>query len=426
MNKKTEMAVYSRLGISSGAYETVIKAEEALVTVFRNISDVESSNQARVLYAFQQENISARHFSPSYGYGYDDIGRDALDRVFARSFNCEDAIVRPYFVSGTHAIFTALCGLLRQNDTILSITGRPYDTLEDAIGVGDGEMPSSLKHMGVRYKQIELDNNGSIDTRRILDSLDSSVKVVYVQRSRGYAWRNSIMPHEMKEPFNAIKSVLPQAAIVVDNWYGEFTCIDEPSDYGADILVGSLIKNPGGGIAPTGGYIAGRRELIERVANRVTVPGIGREVGSYAASYIPFYQGLFMAPHVTAQALKTSVLFARVFEELGMITMPSSGAKRSDIVQALRFEKEGDLIAFCRSIQKASPVDSFVVPEPWDMPGYSNKVIMAAGAFIQGASIELSADAPIKQPYTAYLQGGLTYSHGRIGAMMALDALRKV
>ncbi len=426
MNKKTDVALYSQLGISTSAYETVSKAEESLVTVFKNISDVEYRNQARVLYAFQQENISARHFGPSYGYGYDDIGRDALDRVFARSFNCEDAIVRPSFVSGTHAIFTALCGLLGPNDTILSVTGRPYDTLEDAIGVGDGEMPCSLKHLGVCYKQIELDNNGSIDTRILLNSLDSSVKVVYVQRSRGYAWRNSIMPHDMKAPFNEIKSAIPEAAIVVDNCYGEFTCIDEPSDYGADILIGSLIKNPGGGIAPTGGYIAGKKELIDRIANRVTVPGMGREVGSYAASYIPFYQGLFMAPHVTAQALKTSVLFARIFEELGMITMPSSDAKRSDIVQALRFEKEADLIAFCRSIQKASPVDSFVVPVPWDMPGYSHQVIMAAGAFIQGASIELSADAPIKQPYIAYLQGGLTYAHGRIGAMMALDALRKV
>ncbi len=413
------------LKLHKRAIQITLQAESELSEVFSRIDEIEAENQARVLNAFQEERVALRHFSPTTGYGYGDDGRDTLDRVFARALEAEDALVRPQLTSGTHAIFTALAGLLEPNDTLLSVTGKPYDTLEKAIGIS-GDEYGSLKRLGVRYKEIELVDDGKIDLDAVLNSLESPVKIVYVQRSRGYSWRNAILPEHMEPLFAAVHKKAPQAIIVVDNCYGEFTCAHEPAFYGADVEIGSLIKNPGGGIAPTGGYIAGKSTYIERIAQRLTVPGMGREVGSYAGSYQPFYQGLFIAPHITAQSVKTAALFAKVFELMGMETMPQSAAIRSDIVQALRFSSAEALIAFCQSIQKASPVDSFAVPEPWDMPGYSNEVIMAAGAFVQGASIELSADAPLIAPYTAYVQGGLTYSHGRIGVMYALDALIKI
>jgi cystathionine beta-lyase family protein involved in aluminum resistance len=277
--------------------------------------------------------------------------------------------------------------------------------------------------LGIGYKQIELGETGGPDTEKIAEALKPGVRVVYAQRSRGYAWRKALSVKELRDLCDAVHSARPDAVVVVDNCYGEFTDIVEPTGVGADVIVGSLIKNPGGGLAPAGAYIAGKSECIERIADRMYAPGIGREVGSYASSYAPFYQGLFMAPHTTAQSLKTAVLFAKIFEKAGLDTMPASDAARSDIIQALRFKKESSLTAFCRSIQRAAPVDSFVVPEPWDMPGYSHKVIMAAGTFVQGASIELSADAPIREPFTAYIQGSLTYAHGRIGAMLAVNDL---
>lgn len=407
------------------AARIIMEAEAALTPVFSHIDNIEAQNQARVLAAFQTESVALRHFTPTTGYGYGDDGRDVFDRVFARALEAEDALVRPQLTSGTHAIFTALSGLLEPNDAMLSITGKPYDTLEKAIGISGDEF-GSLKRLGVEYRQIELKDDGKIDVHAVLTALDRPAKVIYAQRSRGYSWRNAISPSEMEPVFRAVHEKLPQAIIVVDNCYGEFTCAHEPAFYGADIVIGSLIKNPGGGLAPTGGYIAGKAEYVERIAQRLTVPGMGREVGSYAGGYQPFFQGLFLAPHVTAQSVKSAALFAKVFELVGLETMPHSAALRSDIVQALRFSSEAALIAFCQSIQKASPVDSFAVPEPWDMPGYTCKVIMAAGAFVQGASIELSADAPLIAPYTAYVQGGLTYAHGRIGAMYALDALIKI
>ena len=413
------------LGVSERAFQETRKAEMMLGEVFSLIDEVEAHTQARVLLAFQKEKIALRHFAPTTGYGYGDDGRDALDRVFAHALEAEDALVRPQFISGTHAIFTALSGLLEPNDTLLSITGKPYDTLEKAIGISGNEY-GSLKCLGVQYRQVELKDDGTFDINAALAALEKPAKVVYVQRSRGYSWRNAVLPEQMEPVFRAIHEKMPESIIVVDNCYGEFTCVHEPTFYGADVQIGSLIKNPGGGLAPTGGYIAGKAEFLERIAQRLTVPGMGREVGSYAGSYQPFFQGLFLAPHVTAQSLKTAALFAKVFELAGMQTMPPSDAKRSDIVQALRFSSEEALIAFCRSIQKAAPIDSFVLLEPWDMPGYTSKVIMAAGAFVQGASIELSADAPLCKPYTAYVQGGLTYAHGRIGAMFALDALLKI
>lgn len=409
-------------GISEKTVNFVEEAHAELAPVFAKIDRIEFKNQAKVLQALQEEGIGLRHFAPTTGYGYDDIGRDALDRVFAAALECEDAIVRPQIASGTHALYLGLSGLLLPGDTLLCATGKPYDTLEEAIGIS-GDAHGALKQFGIGYQQLDLTEKGKIDLPGLEKALKCAPKVVHFQRSRGYSWRDALTPEEMGEAFCLVKKLVPDAYITVDNCYGEFTMEQEPSSYGADLLMGSLIKNPGGGIAPTGGYLAGTHECVEKIANRMTAPGIGREVGSYAGSYAPFFQGLFLAPHVTAQSLKSATLFAKVFEKAGMQTLPGSADVRSDIIQSVRFKSAESLIAFCQSIQKASPVDSYVVPEPWDMPGYSHQVIMAAGAFVQGASIELSADAPIVEPYTAYIQGALTYAHGKIGVMLALDAL---
>lgn len=412
------------LGISETARIAVQRAQEELRDVFDRIDSLEQANQLKVLHAFQLEGISARHFAPTTGYGYDDIGRDALDRVFAHALGCEDALVRPQIASGTHSLFLAIAGLLLPGDTILCITGKPYDTLEQAIGIS-GDAYGSLRQFGINYRQVDLLDSGVLDYDGIAAALATKPKLVYLQRSRGYAWRGALSIQAFREGVSFIRERDQQTIIMVDNCYGEFTQEEEPSAVGVDVLAGSLIKNPGGGLAPAGGYIAGTRVLIERIANRLTVPGIGREVGSYAASYAPFFQGLFLAPHVTAQSLKSAALFARVFENAGMQTMPGSNELRSDIIQAVRFENAEQLILFCRSIQRAAAIDGFLSPEPWDMPGYSHQVIMAAGAFVQGSSIELSADAPIVAPYTAYIQGALTYFHGKIGAMIALSDLEK-
>lgn len=398
------------------------KAEAELAPVFRRMEETELVCSKRVLEAFRNNRIAARHFNPTTGYGYDDEGRDALDRVFAEAMQAEAALVAPQFSSGTQTIFTALSAILRPGDTVLFACGSPYDTLLEAVGIC-GEAPGSLKEFGISHRILELTGEGRPDLNALKAELSDKPKIVYFQRSRGYAWRNSLLPSEMKPAFDLIKELSPESVIMVDNCYGEFTQKDEPTAFGADIIMGSLIKNPGGGIAHTGGYIAGRRDLIDLCSNRLTVPGIGREAGCWPAGYLPYYQGIFLAPHTVCQALKTAALFASVFEGLGLMSMPASSAERSDIVQALRFERSEQLISFCRVIQSASPVDSFVVPEPWAMPGYTDEVIMAAGAFIQGSSIELSADGPIREPYTAYIQGGLTYSHGRIAAEAVLDEL---
>ena len=407
---------------SDRARELVWSAEQFLSDVFRRVDAVEMVNQQRVLEAFWQERVSARHFAPTTGYGYDDIARDTLDHVFAHALMAQKALVRPQFVNGTHAIFTALAGLVEPGDRILSITGDPYDTLLEAIGVR-GDAPNSLKRMGVSFQSIALTQKGKIDLT-VIEQVDrTAVKIIYAQRSRGYAWREAITMAQMKEAFDRVHEWFPGAAILVDNCYGEFVEGTEPTAQGADIIAGSLIKNPGGGLAPTGGYIAGREDLIERIAQRMTVPGMGAEVGSYAGDYRLFYQGLFLAPHITAQCVKGAALFARVFEQLNLLTMPLYDASRSDIIQAVQFPDADSLVAFCRSIQKAAPVDSFVSPEPWDMPGYEDQVVMAAGAFVQGATTELSADGPIRAPYTAYLQGALTYAHARIACMLACEEL---
>lgn len=415
---------HKKLKISESAYGLTEKLELALADVFKKIDEIEVVNEAKVLSAFQKNKVASHYFNPTTGYGYDDIGRDNLDRVFADTFGTEAAVVSPQIVSGTHAIFSVLSGLLRSGDTMLTVSGRPYDTLVDAIGIGDNVIPCSLKERGIAYAQIDLMADGCFNLPEIKTTVKrTKPRIVYVQRSRGYEWRESILPTNMKPVFEAVKMLSPETIIVVDNCYGEFTGIFEPTDFGADIIVGSLIKNVGGGLAPTGGYFAGKKEYVDRISNSLTVPGIGRECGSYFSSYQPFYQGLFNAPHVVAQSLKTSALFAKAFEYLNLPSMPSSSSERSDIVQALRFNTAEELIDFCRCIQSVSPVDGHVVPEPWAMPGYNDKVIMAAGTFVQGASIELTADAPIHEPYTGYVQGALSYSHGKIAVMRVLTAL---
>lgn len=404
--------------------ETLIdQCERDCAPQFAAIDARSLSGTRRVLKAFASHQVAARHFNPTTGYGYDDIGRDTLESIFAELFGTDAAIVRPQIASGTHALSLCLFGLLRPGDHLLAATGMPYDTLESVIGK-EGKPAGSLSEMGVSFNTVPLLPDGCIDLPAVLQAIKPETRVVSLQRSRGYAWRDAISPQAMKPLINAIHAARPDIAIMVDNCYGAFVCDEEPTHLGADVAVGSMIKNIGGGLAPTGGYIVGTNAAIERIAARLTAPGIGREVGSYAASYQPFYQGLFMAPHTVAQALKTAVLAARVFEKLGMKTSPAYDAPRADIIQAIEMGTPERLIALCQGVQAASPVDSFVSPEPWDMPGYEDPVIMAAGTFVGGASIELSADAPMRPPYAAYWQGGLTYEHGRIALQSVLQSLQ--
>jgi len=403
--------------------ERIAQAEAALTEQFARIDAIEEHGTRRILKAYQEHMIAYRHFAPTTGYGYDDVGRDTLEKVFADLFGTEAAIVRPQIASGTHAISLCLFGLTLPGDHILSATGTPYDTLEGIIGWGDGEAPiGSLKEMGVSYSQVDM-KEGKIDVAAVDAAITPKTKLVIAQRSRGYDWRPSLMPQDFSELADMLHKKHPDVRLMVDNCYGEFVCKDEPTLHGVDVCVGSLIKNPGGGLAPTGGYVVGKQDAIERISYRLTAPGIGLEVGSYAASYQPFYQGLFMAPHTVAQAIKTACLAARVFEDLGMLTTPASSEPRADIIQAIQMRTPERLIAFCQGIQMASPIDSMALPEPWDMPGYADQVIMAAGTFVSGASVELSADAPMREPFTAYLQGGLTYAHGRIAIAQALQRM---
>ena len=403
--------------------ERIASAEAALKEQFAHIDAIEEHGTRRILKTYQDHMVAYRHFAPTTGYGYDDVGRDTLEHIFADLFGTQAAIVRPQIASGTHAISLCLFGLTLPGDHILSATGRPYDTLEGIIGWGEGEAPiGSLKEMGVTYSQVAL-KDGKIDVAAVDAAITPNTKLVIAQRSRGYDWRPSLMPEDFAELADMLHTKHPGVRLMVDNCYGEFVCEKEPTHYGADVCVGSLIKNPGGGLAPTGGYVVGTQDAIDRISYRLTAPGIGLEVGSYAASYQPFYQGLFMAPHTVAQAIKTACLAARVFEDLGMLTTPASGETRADIIQAIQMRTPERLIAFCQGIQMASPIDSMALPEPWAMPGYADEVIMAAGTFVSGASVELSADAPMREPYTAYMQGGLTYAHGRIAIAQALQRM---
>ena len=403
--------------------EMIKEAENRASKAFLRVDANALVCQERVLKAFQKHRISTRHFAPTEGYGYDDIGRDALDDVFAEALNAEAALVRPQIANGTHAIFLAMSGVLEPNDTVLSLTGDPYDTLQSAIGLRD-DLPNALSRFAIRFRSVPLKSDG-IDTDEIAKRLqnDITIKMVYLQRSRGYAWRDAMTIGKIREAIAFVRSNRPDVIVLVDNCYGEFTEEVEPTAVGADLIAGSLIKNCGGGIAPTGGYIAGEKDLVDAISFRQTVPGCGKEIGSYAASYRPFYQGLFMAPHVVAQCLKSAILFSALFEALHLKTLPGVDDIRSDIIQSVMFDQKEDMIAFIQAVQAAAPIDSFVVPEPWDMPGYADPVIMAAGTFVQGATTELSADGPIRAPYTAYLQGALTYEHAVLAAKSVLNAL---
>lgn len=403
--------------------ELIRRAEARCQEAFRRMEAIEYHNTEKVLDVMRTHQVSPRHFAPTTGYGYDDVGRDTLEAIYADLFHTEAAIVRPQIVSGTHTLSLAMFGVLRPGDELLYASGAPYDSLEEVIGLrGDGAC--SLKEMNVSYAQVEM-KDGKLDLPAIRAAMKPNTRMVAVQRSRGYSTRPSLMPEDVEPLARMLHEEFPDACLMVDNCYGEFVCEKEPSEYGADLCAGSLIKNPGGGLAPTGGYIVGREDLIRRISFRLTAPGIGREEGSYAASYRPYYQGLFMAPHTAVQAVKTSILAAAVFEELGMRSSPTPDARRTDIIQALEFGTPERMVAFCQAIQAASPVDSMAEPEPWDMPGYADQVIMAAGAFVSGASIELSADGPMRAPYAVYLQGGLTYGHGRIALRRALEAMQK-
>lgn len=418
----TKELLKEQYGISENAMKIINRAEQEIASAFNGIDQIRQYNQIKVLAAFKRCKVEQRHFLPSTGYGYDDNGRDTLDKLYAEVFNCQSAIVSPMIASGTHAIYLALTALLRPGDTLLFAGGKPYDTLEPIIGLTPSS--GSLEEWGISYKQTEIACDGTLDIEQIKEALsDTKCRAVLLQRSKGYAWRPSLSINDIKAAVKEIRQVSPETVILVDNCYGEFCYTQEPTDAGVDIIIGSLIKNPGGGIAPTGAYIAGKEELITQVAHRLTAPGIGREVGSYAAWYLPFFQGLFLAPHVAAEALKGAVLCSKVFEALGYDVLPSAECPRTDIIQAVKFGNSEALISFIKAIQRSAPVDSHVVPEPWNMPGYQDPVIMAAGTFIQGASIELSADAPIRPPYIAYMQGGLTYDHVKFALMLTAQGI---
>ena len=398
------------------------QAMQELSEQFAHIDAVSQANTQRVLEAFQEYRVAENYFAGTTGYGYDDIGREKLDEIYAHLFGTESALVRIQFVNGTHAITCALFGALKAGDVLLSAVGAPYDTLLGAIGVVD-KGPGSLKDYGVEYRQVDLVDNKPDLVGMAKAAADPKVKAVLIQRSKGYSTRASLSVAEIGEMCKVIKDANPNAAIIVDNCYGEFVETQEPTHVGADLVVGSLIKNPGGGLAPTGGYIAGRRDLVEGAAMRLTTPGIGGECGCTLGQNRLLYQGLFLAPHTVAQAVKTAVFAAKVMELLGYETEPHSSTIRRDIIQMIHMRTPEALKKFCKGIQFGAPVDSYVTPEAWDMPGYDSPVIMAAGAFIQGASIELSADAPIREPYTVYLQGGLTFESGRLGVLLAVQEL---
>ncbi|GKX66335.1 aminotransferase class I/II-fold pyridoxal phosphate-dependent enzyme [Inconstantimicrobium mannanitabidum] len=423
----TKELLLTKYNINKEVFDLSEKALNDVEAQFKIYDSIREYNQYKVLDAFQKERISDSHFTNSSGYGYGDIGRDSLDLVYARVLGAEAALVRPHFVNGTHAIGTALFGNLRPNDTLLAISGKPYDTLHNIIGIDTDEKIGSLKEYGVKYKQIDLTPEFKFDLEKIKAELlgDSTIRVVHIQRSTGYGWRNSFTVDQLGEIISYVKSIRNDVLVFVDNCYGEFIDTKEPTEVGADLIAGSLIKNIGGGIAPTGGYIAGKKEYVEQAAYRLTVPGIGGECGSTFGVMRQLFQGLFLAPHVAMEAVKGAVYCARLMELAGFEVLPKYTDKRSDIIQAIKFNDPDKLIQFCKGIQKGSPIDSFVECEPWDMPGYKDQVIMAAGAFIQGSSIELSADAPIRAPYIAYLQGGLTFDHAKIGVLIALSNVLK-
>lgn len=403
-------------------YELARQAEEEIRPQFERIDRIAMLNTRKVMTAFQDNKVSDSCFAGTTGYGYDDLGREVLDKVYAQVFCTEAALVRIGFVNGTHALSAALFGILKPGDTLLSVTGLPYDTLRNAIGI-EGDCHGSLKFYGINYKQVDL-KNGEANLDAIKAALaDRSISAVLIQRSRGYENRKALSAEEIGEICSAVKSVAPNVTVMVDNCYGEFTGEHEPTEYGVDIMAGSLIKNPGGGLAPTGGYIVGRKDLVENAAMRLTTPGIGGECGASLGNNRLLFQGFFMAPHIVAQAIKTVTFCSAMMKKIGFESSPAPDEARNDIIQMVTLKNAENMKKFCRGVQAGAPVDSYVTPEPWQMPGYNVPVIMAAGAFVQGSSIELSADGPMREPYTLYVQGGITYESGKLGIMMAVNEM---
>lgn len=415
--------LYREMGISFPVLQFGNQIEETLKERFETIDRMAEYNQLKVIRAMQENRVNAECFHYVSGYGYDDYGRDTLEKVYASIFHTQSALVRPQITCGTHALSLALAANLRPGDELLSATGKPYDTLEEVIGIRPSK--GSLAEYGVTYRQVDLLDDGSFDFEGIREAIGEKTKMVTIQRSKGYQTRPSFSVKQIGEVIRFVKEIKPDILCMVDNCYGEFVEDIEPSDVGADMVVGSLIKNPGGGLAPIGGYIAGREDLIENCGYRLTSPGLGREVGATLGVTQSFYQGLFLAPTVVASALKGAILAANIYEKLGYKVVPTGSESRHDIIQAVEFGTPERVIAFCRGIQAAAPVDAYVSPEPWAMPGYDSDVIMAAGAFVQGSSIELSADGPIKPPYAVYFQGGLTWPHAKLGILMSLQYLVK-
>lgn len=414
---------YTELGISQNVYCYCQKTEKELEDRFKQFNEIAEYNQLKVIKAMQEHKVSDYHFSDSTGYGYNDIGRDTLEAVYASVFHTEDALVRPHITCGTHALTIALSGNLRPGDELLSPVGKPYDTLEGIIGIRPQK--GSLAEYGVTYRQVDLLPDGEFDFDGIRRAINEKTKMVTIQRSKGYQPRKTLSVERIGQLINFIKEIKPDIICMVDNCYGEFVETKEPTDVGADLCVGSLIKNPGGGLAPIGGYIVGKKEYVENAAFRLTAPGLGKEVGASLGVNRSFFQGLFLAPSVVNSALKGAVFAANLYEKLGFECVPDAVESRHDIIQAVVFKNADAVIEFCKGIQAAAPVDSHVVPEPWAMPGYDCDVIMAAGAFVSGSSIELSADAPIKPPYSVYFQGGLTWNHAKFGIMMSLQKLEE-
>lgn len=415
--------IYSDLQVSEDVYNLGESVLSDLKQRFNKIDKIAEYNQNKVLLAMQKNRVDAACMQSSTGYGYDDVGRDKLERVYADVFHAESALVRPQITCGTHALAIALTANLLPGDEMLSVNGRPYDTLEEVIGLR--ESSCSLKEYGVSYNEVELTKEGEFDFENIKKAINAKTKLIEIQRSKGYKTRPTFSVEQIGEVISFVKKIKPDVIVMVDNCYGEFVECIEPSDVGADMTVGSLIKNPGGGLAPVGGYIVGRKDLIDRCAYRLSAPGLGQEVGATIGVLPRFYQGLFLAPTVTAGALKGAIFAANCFEKFGYKTVPKGEEDRYDIIQAVELKSEKAMIAFCKGIQSAAPVDSYVNPVPGDMPGYDSKVIMAAGAFVQGSSIELSADGPIREPYAVYFQGGLTFYHAKLGILRALEELKR-
>ena len=418
---ETMQKQYEQLGICREVYEFGSRIEDRLKERFQKLDETAEFNQAKVLHAMQELRVSAECFNMSSGYGYNDLGRDTLEAVYAKCFHGEDALVRPQITCGTHALALALMSNLRPGDELLSPVGKPYDTLEEVIGIRPSK--GSLAEYQISYRQVDLSADGSFDYEGIKNAINEKTRLVTIQRSNGYAVRPTLSVKRIGELISFIKGIKPDVICMVDNCYGEFVEDKEPLEVGADMIVGSLIKNLGGGLAPIGGYIVGKKECVENAAYRLTSPGLGKEVGASLGVIQSFYQGLFLAPTVVNSALKGAVFAANIYEALGFDVLPNSTESRHDIIQAVTFHNPDAMIAFCKGIQAAAPVDSYVTPEPWAMPGYDSDVIMAAGAFVQGSSIELSADGPIKPPYSVYFQGGLTWYHAKTGILMSLQKL---